>query len=86
MARIAVEAGRWDFCADSITLNAKADETCLVVITYGQSGRGKWSVTKPTLTFIFVTLVNLRTKEEWISSGQHLAITKSQIPNILVCK
>lgn len=62
----AVQACRWIFCADNSTLGAKADETCLV-ITEGQwrGGKGKWSVTKPTLALNIVLLV---TKEKWMSS------------------
>lgn len=36
IAGMSVQACRWVFCADSSTVRAKADETCLAVITQGQ--------------------------------------------------
>ncbi|TNN67589.1 hypothetical protein EYF80_022158 [Liparis tanakae] len=47
------EAYRWGLGS---ALSAKTDETCLVVITQGQRGRGRWSVTKSFLAFIVVIL------------------------------
>lgn len=47
---------RWDVWADNHVFRARADETCLVVITQDKGGRRKSSAARSTLAFIVVLM------------------------------
>lgn len=79
----AVQACRWIFCADSSTLGAKADETCLVITESqwrgGAKASGVWQSQPWLSTLSCWSLKKNGWAVDWVS------IMKGHLHNIQIC-